>query len=323
MAINVFPVDAVAGVPEYTGRELRQVFAATVDGATAARPLGARSGVRKGTAPTTVATSGGNWTVGPHIGILDLQAAVEASAYYYAIDATTTPSAIDAANATHPRKDIVYVTLDDPAESDGSSVPAVTVGYDAGTAAASPSAPATPARSMVLAEINVPNVAGGGASSATVTWVAPTVVAAGGIIPVATTTVRDTLNASATATNPIVVDVLSTGALQRNVGSGWVTLNERYVVQDAGTAGAMPAGSIPLIQAFVIETATDAAGVINISFPETFAAPPIVQATTVSGTSVAVVIASGVVSTTGCRLFWNGVLSTTVRAHVTAIGWRP
>jgi hypothetical protein len=203
VAWNVFPVDAVASAPEYTGRELRQVLSALVDGATTARPLGGRSGVRKGTPTTTVVASGGNWSILPHIGILDLESAVEAGSYMYASDATTTPDAITAADATHPRKDIVYVTLDDPAESDGSSVPAVTPGYLAGTAAASPTAPATPARSMVLAEINVPNVAGGGATSATVTWKAPVTVAAGGIIPVKDEDERDAAGASATADNPI------------------------------------------------------------------------------------------------------------------------
>lgn len=221
MATNVFPVDAVAGAPEYTGRETRQVLSALVGGATVARPLGGRSGVCAG--PTSVVTaSGGNWSVGLHNGVLDLQTAVESGVYLYANDVATTPSAITAAHATYARKDIVYVKLDDPAESDGSSVPAVTFLYQAGTASASPAAPATPARSMVLGEINVPNVAGGGASSATVSQVWPYAAALGGVIPVRTSAERDLITFG-TAANVATVFRLDLGVTQSNYGAGWYT----------------------------------------------------------------------------------------------------
>ena len=63
----------------------------------------------------------------------------------------------------------MYVKLSDPAETDGSSVPQVEVLYLAGTAASTPAAPATPARSLVLAQITVPASGGG---SPTVAFVA-------------------------------------------------------------------------------------------------------------------------------------------------------
>ena len=81
-----------------------------------------------------------------------------------------------------PRVDIVWLRVDDPAETDGSSVPAVVAGYTAGAPlATNPVPPATPARCVVLAWINVP-LSGGGAP--TVTWKAPYTVSAGGILPV-------------------------------------------------------------------------------------------------------------------------------------------
>jgi hypothetical protein len=116
---------------------------------------------------------------GPVAGVIDGEAAAEAGPYTFASDANVSGS-VTAANSSNPRTDIVFVQVSDPAESDGSTVPAVTIGYLAGTAGASAPVPAAPARSFVLARINVPK-SGGGAPS--VTWVAPAAVAAGGIIP--------------------------------------------------------------------------------------------------------------------------------------------
>lgn len=170
MTITVFPVDAVSGAPTYTGQMLRQAMSALAGSAPGGRPLGASSGVRRGTPASTVTATSTVWTVKPHSGVLDVETPAGAGPYMYAIDANVTGS-VTAANASNPRVDIVYVQLSDPAESDGSSTPGVAVLYLAGTAAATPTAPATPARSVVLAQINVP-VSGGG--SPTVTWVAPT-----------------------------------------------------------------------------------------------------------------------------------------------------
>lgn len=183
MTITVWPVDAVSGAPSYTGRMLRQTHAVAFAGATSARPLGARSGVRPGTPSTTVTTTSTTFTIQPHAGLLDLETALQASAYAYSIDAAVTGS-VTAANASNPRVDIIYVQLNDPAESDGSATPGLSgTYYLAGTAAASPVAPATPARAMVLAQLNVPTSGGG---SPTVTWMAPYCAAAGGARPVNT-----------------------------------------------------------------------------------------------------------------------------------------
>ena len=149
MANFVWPADAVTGAPSYTGRALRETLAPMLAGATAARPLGARSGVRPGTSTTTVTATSTVWTVGPLAGVMDVQTASEAGPYLFACNAAQT-GAVSAAHATLPRIDIVYIRLDDPAESDGTATPLVVAGYLAGTAAASPAAPAAPARCMVL-----------------------------------------------------------------------------------------------------------------------------------------------------------------------------
>lgn len=181
MVDTIHPANAVTGAPSYSGRMLRQVGSAMKAGATAARPLGGRSGVRPGTDPATVTATSSVWTCKPFAGVADAQTAAEAGPYEFAFDANAT-GAVTAAHATLARTDIIQVRVDDPAESDGSSVPVAVRTYKAGTAGSGVAA--TPdARCFVVANINVPASGGG---SPTVTWVAPYAVAAGAILPVLT-----------------------------------------------------------------------------------------------------------------------------------------
>ena len=178
MAARIGQVDAVSGAPSYVGRALRQLSSVFLGAATPARPLGAQSGVRPGTPSSIVTATSTTWTVTPFAGVIDLHTAAIAGPYEFAFDANVT-GAVTAASGSIARVDILYVRASDPSESDGSSVPAIEVLYLAGTVASTP--PATPARSFVLAQINVP-ISGGG--SPTVTWVAPYCVGSGGILPV-------------------------------------------------------------------------------------------------------------------------------------------
>ena len=225
MSNRVWPVDAVSGAPEYSGRALRQTqMAPLLPAATTARPLGTRSGVRPGTSPTTVTATTTTWTCRPHAGILDVLPAAEAGPYGYAIDADATGS-MTPPNATNPRRDILFVQLTDPAESTGGTVPGVVLDYAAGSPAASPTAPAAPARSLVLAEINVPAVGGGNPA---VTWVAP--VLQSGIWPVRNVTERAALASAigASTLNPLYVhraDADDIGRLEvTENGTAWRTV---------------------------------------------------------------------------------------------------
>jgi hypothetical protein len=222
MVNRSWPLDAVSGAPVYSGRALRQTqVAPLVAGASVSRPLGGRSGVRPGTSLSFVTATSTTWTVGAHAGILDVQAAAEAGPYGYSVDASVSGS-VSAANASNPRVDIVFVQLADPAESDGTSTPGVTVGYLAGSAAASPVAPAAPARSMVLSQIVVPK---SGSGSPSVTFVAPFAVAAGG--QGSFNTVAD-MNAALGASAPgEVAYCLATDVTYRRSNSGtlrWIRL---------------------------------------------------------------------------------------------------
>lgn len=172
MAITMLPLDATAGSPSFTSQQTRQALSALYGPAPSGRPLGAISGVRSGTPTTTVFLTGAGsmtWNVAAHSGVLDTQTSALAGPYSYATDGTDTGT-ITAADPTNPRIDIVYVKANDDV-LDGSGIVGGQVLYAAGTPAASPSAPATPARSMVLATISVPKV---GAGSPAVSWVAPT-----------------------------------------------------------------------------------------------------------------------------------------------------
>lgn len=189
MTTVVFPVNAVTGSPSYSGRSIRQTLGALWFGHKSARPLGVRSGVPYGTPTNTVQSSSFTWTVKPHQGVLDVQTSAVAGPYFYAVTADETGS-INAAHATLPRVDIISVRVDDP-QDDATSVPLAAIVYTAGTAAASPVAPSTATtRELILATIAVPASGGG---NPVVTWAAPYTVAAGGIIPVRTTTERASL----------------------------------------------------------------------------------------------------------------------------------
>jgi hypothetical protein len=213
--------DPVTGAPSFTGKIFRSLLSALMGGGKTTRPFGSRSGVAAGTLASIVSATSTVWTVTPFCGFLDTSAGATDGATPFAFTTNQT-GAVTAADATSPRVDSLFVRLDDPSEGDGSSVPAPVIQYVAGApgtaggargAAGGP--PAIPARSFELAQLNVP-VFGGGSPS--VSWVAPYVVAAGGIVPVS--------GASQYPSSPYVgqyVDDVSLG-LMRWTGSAWAAV---------------------------------------------------------------------------------------------------
>lgn len=224
-------LDAVSSEPSYDGQALRTASSPLMFGASSARPLGAWSGVRIGTPTDTVSVSGSTYTVDPHSGIIDEHTSAVAGPYSYAVTVAETGS-VDPADATHPRKDIISVRVDDPAQSDGSSVPAAVVEYTAGTAAASPTAPATPDRSILLATLNVP-ASGGGSTS--VVWEAAYTGAAGCILPARNDTQRDAILAAVGSSTeaPLYVHHADDGLIRSTDDSTWGSM-EPTPVTDTG-----------------------------------------------------------------------------------------
>jgi hypothetical protein len=104
---------------------------------------------------------------------------------YNVVNNGTLNVAITAANATNPRIDLIVVKVQDQAYSGAvntASIVAVT-----GTAAASPSPPAAPANSIILAQISVP-ANDTTITNSQITDQRPILTAPGGIIPVTSTT---------------------------------------------------------------------------------------------------------------------------------------
>jgi hypothetical protein len=223
-----WPLDAVSGAPSYTGRALRTAsLAPLLAGATATRPLGARSGVRPGTPSTTVTVAGSTWAVAPHAGVLDVEAAAQAGPYGYAVVAAESGSIV-AADATYARWDLISVQLSDPAEGDGTTTPGVSIVYTAGTPAAAPAQPATPSRAMPLARIVVPKSGGGAAS---VVWLATHCGLADGVSWFETEAARDVAIPAAQRRAGMKAVIGSGAAMAEYTwnGSGW-----KLVAEDTG-----------------------------------------------------------------------------------------
>ncbi|MGZ4587270.1 MAG: hypothetical protein ACXVX9_05665 [Mycobacteriaceae bacterium] len=264
MPITLWPANAVSGAPSYSGRMLRQALGVLLGGATSSRPLGGRSGVRPGTSGLGSATST-VWTVNPHAGALDLESSTAAGPYLYSVDDTSNTGTVTAADATNPRVDLVYVTLNDPAEGDGSSAPGAVFGYVAGTPADSPTTPATPARSMALFTISVPK---SGTGSPTTTDVAPFTSAAGAAEPVRSQAERDAL----VKYDGRTVFRLDTGGFETCYGGVW---GEPYINVCQKSAATAPTQNVWTVLAWdtVIENngLTYSGGVFTVLKPGVYA----------------------------------------------------
>ncbi len=207
-------VDTVFPTPNtYTSRQGRQTQAPAFAGATAARPLGANTGVRPGTPANTVTATTALVTVQPFGGVADVQTLASAGPYTFAFDAVYTVALV-AQSASIACTDIVYVEIADNQE-DGTGAlnsSSATRKYLAASRSTG-TIPALPnTRSFIIALINVPIVG----SSPTVTWVAPYAVAAGGQGAVNT---QSQLPASGILGDKILA--YDTGVVYRFNGTAW------------------------------------------------------------------------------------------------------
>jgi len=225
MTITIQPIDASAGAPAYTAQQERQALASLI-GAGSLRALGANSGFRVGTPAATVTVTSTTWTVGPCAAIIDPAFTSTQAPYRWATDTALTGS-VNAADGTNPRKDILYIQVNDASVGDGSGLRTAPVLYLAGNPATSPSAPALPARSFLVATLDVPKV---GAGSPTATLNPVFQVAAGGILPVATQAARDALSAYAGMT----IWRTDLSVMQTYNGSAW--LGEDFTQVNTGDA---------------------------------------------------------------------------------------
>lgn len=184
MTITLLAPDGVA----VTAQQERQARAAQHGGG-AGRQLGGRSGFRVGTPSTILSATSTTWTLGACSAMLDPGAQTHQGMYGWSSDANIT-GIVTAADSTNPRKDIVYIQVND-SDVDSSGAKSAPVLYLAGTPGSTPAAPTLPARSFLVGTISVP-IAGGG--SPTVALNPARYVAAGAPLPVDLTE-RDALAA--------------------------------------------------------------------------------------------------------------------------------
>lgn len=217
MTITFLAPDGVA----VTAQQERQARAAG-HGAGFGRQLGGRSGFRVGTPTTVLTATSTTWTLAPCAAMIDPGASTHQGMYGWASDANVT-GAVTAADATNPRKDIVYIQVNDSSAGDGSGATTAPVLYLAGTPGVTPSAPALPARSFLLGTITVPQ-SGGGSPAVALNQVF--YVAAGGRLPVFSTTDRP----SSPYAGQEIVRLDRNNHVQAFDGSvwRWVSRPERY-----------------------------------------------------------------------------------------------
>jgi len=241
---------AVDGLSE-SGKVGRQTSVApwTVLGSSA-RPVGGRGGVRFGSGAVATVTST-TWTVKPHVGVMDAQTDATAGPYAYSVDANVTGSITAAGGSA--RTDALWVRVDDPAVGDGSSAPALVVGYTANTSSA-------PARSMLLGTISVPATGGGSPTfTATHNWLPSA------IVPVRTQAERDALP----LVDGMYVDRLDLNTIQRCDGTTWSNVVDCFtgseVVRWGPAAGSNPpAGQPKRTVATSVALTTTAGGAVAV-----------------------------------------------------------
>lgn len=199
------------GSPAYDATELRVIDSmfATYDG----NPLGGRDGVRPGGTGLNVSLSGSpaNWNVAP--GVACVSGISSGVLGVYVVPVTATESgALTAADATFARKDILVLKVEDAEAGDANRQ--ASVAYLTGTPSATPSAPAVPAKSLLLATIDVPKT---GAGSPAVTQNTKYTVASGGILP--------TLTRPASPYAGMTIFNLTSGVMEYWGGSMWIPLS--------------------------------------------------------------------------------------------------
>lgn len=161
-----FNQTGTSGAPAYPARQLRQLGVSPfIAMGSAARPLGAKSGIRVGT-PASIATITGSgpygWQLAPFPGVIDAESNAAAGPYTYSFDSNQTGSIATAGAAA--RQDRLDVQLSDSDEGDGSGTKSVQIIYTQG-AATGGALPAAPARSHRVATINVPT-----SGAPTISW---------------------------------------------------------------------------------------------------------------------------------------------------------
>lgn len=221
-------INASGGAPAYDSREMRRAMAALLSQAGSLDRFGARSGVHPG-GGDAVTLSGTTWTVRDTKG--SLYADTDPLRGPYLIQFVEESGAVNAADGTNARKDIIVARVYDDDE-DASGFRRARPEYIAGTPDPSPLEPTVPAGAFRMATIDVP---AGGSPGPTLTYNAPFIVAQGGVLPVRNSSELPTIGLH----DGMYADQKDTKELKRAVGSTWET------VATPGGWEAISSGDIP------------------------------------------------------------------------------
>lgn len=210
---------------EYAAVDERRMDSALLMPGPVSAPFSARPGRRVNGAGLTVSVGGGPeaWTVSTGAGVIYDPAYASQGAWRFEI-----PSAVSANLPARPgvgqsRIDLIVARIYDPGAL-GSGLAEVKIERVNGASGASPSAPSLPALSVELARMTVP-----ASGTITVTPSTRRTVAAGGVLPVATTAEMEDLETDGLAYPGLTVYNLQTKSLFTYDGtefqgdSGWIT----------------------------------------------------------------------------------------------------
>lgn len=215
--------NASAGTPAYNAQELRQLDSLNVMPGPVSEPFSGRSGRRvNGSGLAVTVSSTGAGTVSTTPGVCLVYSSAQSSQGVWEV---TFPAVGPIALSARPpagqsRIDLVVARLYD-SDSGIGTVKEAKIEVIAGTASGTPSAPSLPAMAFELDRLTVPN-------SGTITHVQSTqrTVAAGGILPVATTAEMDALKTAGIAYRDMVVGNEQADALYRYNGTSWRPISD-------------------------------------------------------------------------------------------------
>lgn len=199
---------------EYPAEAERFGAAVTLMPGASTQPFSARAGKRPNSAGLAVTVGGDpeKVTITPGAGVI-FDGNVSATPWDFTLPSAITLDLPARPSSGNSRRDLIVARIYDP-DSGLGSVREMKIERIGGTPGSNPSAPQQPALSLRLAELLVPD-----SGSITVTANRARTVAAGGVLPVETTTERDAV----AGTYPgLVVYNAQTGQLEVRTGSAWV-----------------------------------------------------------------------------------------------------
>jgi hypothetical protein len=330
--VTFWDADAQTKLPAYNAQELRQLDSPLLMPGPASAPFSGRSGRQvngSGLAVTVDPTGAGSVTVSQGAGVIyDGSYAVQGAWRFATSGAKTVALAARPGSGTS-RIDLVVARIYDSALAGAGSVKELKIevvtggGSFGGTVGATPTAPSLPPLSLLLSTLTVTSTSGAAISKTDTTAVT---VAAGGILPVATTAEMNALKTAGIAYRGLVVDNAQTGVLHRYNGTDWKVLDPSYAINTPNIMGSTaPGPSDPIYRKIgLLQGTTDNFGILRLTFSSPFpnGLLHISTITTAGAGSNPVVNGTGTpVTKSYVDLIWVGVNNAAVKASYEAVGW--